>query len=173
MASPLDAGRHRRKYVTEHGERKRYIDFLRSLTAAFHFDFGALDNSKNEVSEAYDNLFADSQLHPRLWMILFRASWKWLPHRLLNLVGYIPTREYKRFRHTRKVVDKVSTVLVENAIEEAKSVEIEKGRKDVMSVLGESLRSLFVTGLQCANAAVQFAPTFRRIRLCNFQRPKW
>ncbi|KAI0826243.1 cytochrome P450 [Irpex lacteus] len=102
---------------------------------AFHFDFGALDNSKNEVSEAYDNLFADSQLNPSLWVVFFRAMWKWTPRPLLRLVQYMPTREYKRFRHTRKVVDKVSTVLVDNAIEEAKAVEIEKGKRDVMSVL--------------------------------------
>lgn len=107
--------------------------------AAFHFDFGALDNSKNEVSEAYDNLFADSQLNPSLWVVFFRAMWKWTPRPLLRLVQYMPTREYKRFRHTRKVVDKVSTVLVDNAIEEAKAVEIEKGKRDVMSVLGELL----------------------------------
>ncbi|KAI0089032.1 cytochrome P450, partial [Irpex rosettiformis] len=102
---------------------------------AFHFDFGALDNSKNEVAKAYDNLFADSQIHPRLWMTFFRASWRWLPRPLLNFVGYIPTREYKRFRKSKKVVDKVSTILVDAAIEEAKFVEVEKGKKDVMSVL--------------------------------------
>ncbi|KAI0087586.1 PAH-inducible cytochrome P450 monooxygenase PC-PAH 1 [Irpex rosettiformis] len=102
---------------------------------AFHFEFGALDNSGNEVSKAYDNLFADSQLHPRLWMTFFRASWKWLPRPLLNFVGYIPTREYKRFRKSKKVVDKVSTILVDAAIEEAKVVEVEKSNKDVMSVL--------------------------------------
>ncbi|KAI0089302.1 cytochrome P450 [Irpex rosettiformis] len=102
---------------------------------AFHFDFGALDNSKNEVSEAYDSLFADSQLHPRLWMVFFRASWRWLPRTLLNFVGYIPTREFKRFRKSKKAIDKVSTILVDAAIEEAKAVEVEKGKKDVMSVL--------------------------------------
>jgi alkylphenol/PAH-inducible cytochrome P450 monooxygenase len=109
--------------------------FVRS--AAFHFDFGALDNSKNEVSEAYDNMFADSQLHPTMFMTIFRATWKWWPSWLLPLVEYIPTREYQRFRGTRNIINKVSNVLVDNATEEAKTVEVEKGKKDVMSVLGE------------------------------------
>ncbi|KAI0701973.1 cytochrome P450 [Cytidiella melzeri] len=102
---------------------------------AFHFDFGALDNSKNEVSEAYDNMFSDSQLHPSFYVAIFRATWKWLPWWLLSFVEYLPFREYKRFRGTKKIINKVSSVLVDNATEEAKVVELEKGKKDVMSVL--------------------------------------
>jgi len=102
---------------------------------AFHFQFGALDNSKNEVSEAYENMFADSVLNPPLWTTMFRATWRFLPTRITDLVGYLPTREYKRFWQTRNVIDKVSKVLVEEATEEAKKVELEKGKRDVMSVL--------------------------------------
>jgi alkylphenol/PAH-inducible cytochrome P450 monooxygenase len=105
--------------------------------AAFQFEFGALDNSENEVSKAYDNMFTDSQLHPTTITAIFRATWAWWPKWLLSFVEYIPSREYQRFRRTRELISKVSTALVDNATHEAKTVEIEKGKKDVMSVLGE------------------------------------
>lgn len=82
-------------------------------------------------------MFADSQLHPTMTMAIFRATWIWWPKWLLRFVEYIPTREYQRFRGTRDVINKVSNVLVDSAILEARTVEIEKGKKDVMSVLGE------------------------------------
>jgi alkylphenol/PAH-inducible cytochrome P450 monooxygenase len=115
------------------------FELIPICSAAFQFDFGALDNSQNEVSEAYDNMFADSQLYPSMLMAIFRASWDWWPKWLLRFVEYIPSREYQRFRSTRNTINKVSTVLVDNATEEAKTVEIEKGKRDVMSVLGECL----------------------------------
>ncbi|KAI0088170.1 cytochrome P450 [Irpex rosettiformis] len=102
---------------------------------AFQFEFGALDDSKNEVSEAYDNMFADSMLHPSLAVSLFRVTWWWVPRKLLDAVGYIPTRENSRFRKAWKAIEKVASVLVDNATIEAKVVEVEKGKKDVMSVL--------------------------------------
>jgi alkylphenol/PAH-inducible cytochrome P450 monooxygenase len=113
---------------------------LKSLpfySAAFQFDFGALDGSGNEVSDAYDNMFADSQLHPSTLMAIFRTSWNWWPKWLLRLIEFVPSREFQRFRSTRNIINKVSTVLVDNATQEAKTIEIEKGKKDVMSVLGE------------------------------------
>ncbi|KAI0340347.1 cytochrome P450 [Trametopsis cervina] len=102
---------------------------------AFQFDFGAMDDVKNELSEAYENMFSDSLLYPTIGITLYRASWRFLPRWLLKLVEYTPTREYTRFRRTRRAIEKVSKVLVENAMEEAKTVELEKGKKDVMSVL--------------------------------------
>ena len=44
---------------------------LRSKTAAFDFDFGALDNDANEVSEAYNNML----------YVLARSLW---PLRVIN-----------------------------------------------------------------------------------------
>jgi alkylphenol/PAH-inducible cytochrome P450 monooxygenase len=77
-------------------------------------------------------------LHPSLVDAIFRATWRFLPLKLVRLVRYLPKREYSRARRTKQVIDKVSTALVNDAIEEAKCVEIEKGKKDVMSVLGMS-----------------------------------
>ncbi|KAI0089029.1 PAH-inducible cytochrome P450 monooxygenase PC-PAH 1 [Irpex rosettiformis] len=102
---------------------------------AYHFDFGALDNSKNEVSEAYARLFAEAPSEPVVWVDLFAATWRWLPRWLLELIEYIPVDALQRLRRSRLVMNKVSTVLVDNAMEDAQTVEIEKGRKDVVSVL--------------------------------------
>lgn len=120
----------------------RYLKLELKLTmaflAAFHFQFGALDNSQNEVSKAYHNMFADSTLYPTTWSMLLRATWRWMPVSWSNLAGYLPTREYRRFRQTLNVINDVSRKLVDEKTEEAKQVEVGKGSKDVMSVLGTS-----------------------------------
>ena len=85
-------------------------------------------------------MFADSMLHPSLALGLFRATWWWLPRSLLETMRYMPTRENLRFRTVWSAIEKVASVLVDNAIVEAEAVEIEKGKKDVMSVLGEHFR---------------------------------
>lgn len=76
-------------------------------------------------------------MHPTVLDTLFRATWRFLPLKLLELVKYLPRREYSNLRIARKVVDKVATALVDQAIQDAQRVEIEKGKKDVMSVLGK------------------------------------
>ncbi|KAI0088171.1 PAH-inducible cytochrome P450 monooxygenase PC-PAH 1 [Irpex rosettiformis] len=103
--------------------------------SAFQFEFGALDNSKNEVSEAYENLFVKTRMHPPILDTIFRATWRFLPLKLLEFVKYLPRREYSGPGVTRRVVDKVASSLVDQAIKDAEKFEIEKGKKDVMSVL--------------------------------------
>ncbi|KAI0089028.1 cytochrome P450 [Irpex rosettiformis] len=102
---------------------------------ALHYDFGSLENSKSEVSEAYENMFVESRINPSLLDALFRASWKYMPLLLVEFVQYLPGRAYSRVRKTRKIIDRVSGGLVDRATEEAKIVPVEKGKKDVMSVL--------------------------------------
>ena len=75
-------------------------------------------------------------MNPSLFDAIFQASWKYMPLSLLEFVEYIPSRVYSRVRRMRKVIDKVSSGLVDRATEEAQRVPIEKGKKDVMSVLG-------------------------------------
>lgn len=108
-------------------------------TAAFHFDFGSLDDSHNEVSEAYVRLFAEAPEEPEAWVDVFAATWRWMPRRLLELLEYLPADALQRVRDSRLVMNKVSTALVNTATEEASTMEIEKGKKDVMSVLGKPI----------------------------------
>ena len=89
-------------------------------------------------------MFADSMLHPSLALSLFRATWWWLPRSLLETMRYMPTRENLRFRTVWSAIEKVASVLVDTAMVEAETVEIEKGKKDVMSVLGEHFHNLYI-----------------------------
>nr|BAL05188.1 cytochrome P450 [Phanerodontia chrysosporium] len=103
--------------------------------AAFDFDFGALDNTENEVSKAYHRMFADSQLYPSVWNLLFQATWSLLPEPLLYYIRYLPTREYKTYRSTLSVMDKIAARLIEERTREFGAGDPDKSRKDVMSVL--------------------------------------
>lgn len=77
---------------------------------------------------------SDSALHPPMWDILFKALWKYIPEPILELVRFIPTREYSRFRGTLNLIEGLSRQLVS----EKKKVFIsgDKKSKDVMSILG-------------------------------------
>lgn len=107
------------------------------LTAAFQYDFGALDGTKNDLADAYDNMFADSQIYPSPLFSLFRETWGYMPDWLLRIAMHIPTQESLRFRQVWSAFEKVANVLVDDATAEASAVELEKGKKDVMSTLGK------------------------------------
>lgn len=101
--------------------------------AAFDFNFGALDDDVNEISKAYHDMFLDSSLHPSVWNALFIATWPYLPTPLLDLVDYLPTREYSRYRHTINVINKVSKRLIDEKTQDV--LKGDSSKKDAMSVL--------------------------------------
>ncbi|KIP03776.1 hypothetical protein PHLGIDRAFT_31651 [Phlebiopsis gigantea 11061_1 CR5-6] len=101
--------------------------------AAFDYEFGALDNSENEVTKEYDNMFSDSMLHLPAWNVVFEGLWTYLPRSLVECIRYMPTREYSRFARTLRVVNRVSKQLVEQKSEML--LHGDKTNKDVMSVL--------------------------------------
>ena len=110
------------------------IDYI--ISAAFNYDLGALDDAKNELCLAYENIFVKSRIHPTIVDTLFRATWRFLPMSVLDYIKYLPRREYKSALHTRQVVDRVAGGLVDDAIKNARGLGDEKGQKDVLSVLG-------------------------------------
>ncbi|EKM52322.1 uncharacterized protein PHACADRAFT_211594 [Phanerochaete carnosa HHB-10118-sp] len=103
--------------------------------AAFGFDFGALDNTENEVSKAYHKMFADSQLYPSVWSMVFQAMWSLIPEPLLFYIRYLPTRENARYRYTLKVMDKLSGKLIKERSREVAAGNPDVSRKDVLSLL--------------------------------------
>ena len=111
--------------------------------AAFHYDIGALDNSGSEFSKVYENMFVQSRMNPSVLDTIFRATWRYFPLRLVNYVKYLPNREYSRLHGTRKVADRVASTLIDQATKDARNVGIEKGQKDVISVLGRPLIVIF------------------------------
>lgn len=79
----------------------------------------------------------DSVLYPARWKELFQASWRYLPDWLTDYVEYVPTREYKRFRRTLKIIGRIAKDLIDKKA--SVSSEDDKASKDVMSILGTIL----------------------------------
>ncbi|KDQ23674.1 hypothetical protein PLEOSDRAFT_1048605, partial [Pleurotus ostreatus PC15] len=100
--------------------------------AAFNYQFGALDNAQNELRMCLDNLFCDTLPSRPNWDVLFKALWRYIPLPILQLVEYMPTKEYRRFRQFRNVcrsVAKQLIILVRN------DIRIAKPKRDLMNVL--------------------------------------
>ena len=66
--------------------------------------------------------------------MVFRAMWKYIPNPILELVKYIPSREYARSRDMLGVVNRVSKQLIDEKA--AALLDGDKSRRDIMSVLG-------------------------------------
>lgn len=82
-------------------------------------------------------MFVKSRINPTIFDSIFRATWRFFPLWLVDYVKYLPKREYTRLRATREVADRISGNLVDQAIEDARSVGFEKSKKGMISVLGE------------------------------------
>ncbi|KAN0138914.1 cytochrome P450 [Lactarius tabidus] len=95
--------------------------------AGFDFDFGALDNTHNPVTHMYESLFVDSLYHGPLDG-LFRYFWRYLPEPILDLLIYLPRREYRRFRRYLSGIREVARDIVRKSI-------VKGDGRDIMSVL--------------------------------------
>lgn len=58
-----------------------------------------------------------------------------MPDWMLYYVRHIPTREYARFKHTLRIINKVSKELIDQKSEDL--LTDDKSDKDVISILGE------------------------------------
>lgn len=123
--------------------------------SAFDYDYGALEDEENEVSKAFKNMFAESVLYPSKFTIIFRTLWLYVPYSIARLVNYLPFGEYKRFRHTMTVVNKVSKGLIAEKTKAFQAGEDFSGR-DVMSVLA-NLSENPSTRLNAEEMAAQMA----------------
>lgn len=57
-------------------------------------------------------------MFPSKWDILFKATWNYLPIRLLQFVDYLPAREYRRFRSTVQIMNRVAKNIIDEKIRE-------------------------------------------------------
>jgi len=96
--------------------------------AGFGFQFGSLDNVQTALREQYQNLFIDSFLYPPPYDILFKSIWRYIPEPILDLVRYLPTREYRRFLRFTRFMRKFSQGMLEKST-------IQGDGNDIMSVL--------------------------------------
>ncbi|KAF8176080.1 cytochrome P450 [Pholiota molesta] len=104
--------------------------------AVFDYHFGSLDGKedKNEFSEVFHNLFADSNLFPPKAAILFAASWAYWPEVILRYVGNLPFRQFIRFKDFLTHGKQLGKDLIEN---QAAAVDGKK-RRDILSILVEA-----------------------------------
>ncbi|OCH91778.1 cytochrome P450 [Obba rivulosa] len=99
--------------------------------AVCSYSFGTLDNENTELADAYANIFADSLLIPSRIDVLFKATWKYFPMRLLHFVEYLPTREYRRFRGSLKIMKRIGGQIIDEKIKE----DTPRKRKDIVDVM--------------------------------------
>ncbi|TFY55001.1 hypothetical protein EVG20_g9479 [Dentipellis fragilis] len=96
--------------------------------SGFNYEFGALDNAENEVSEAYRGLLVEGSLYPSKLDVVFKSLWKYIPPEILHLVRFLPAKAYLRFR-------KYTTFMSKFAPEVFRRNESQGEGKDVISVL--------------------------------------
>ncbi|KAL0067434.1 hypothetical protein AAF712_005420 [Marasmius tenuissimus] len=108
--------------------------------AAFDYNFGAMQNQNNRLSEAYRDLFTDMFAQPTDRFLLIGALSSYIPAPLmLRLLEYLSknNREVRlaRARMAREVGTEVAKELVSEKVGEVLDSEHGKGKKDVMSLL--------------------------------------
>ncbi|KAF5315025.1 hypothetical protein D9619_007490 [Psilocybe cf. subviscida] len=117
--------------------------------AAFDHRFNALDHGEagaGELSDAFNNLFADSLMFPDRPTILFTALWRFIPPRILRFVEYLPARQVQRFHRFLTVSKTAAKRLLDNRSREDKAIQCEEGgvdgerakRKDILNILVQS-----------------------------------
>jgi hypothetical protein len=65
--------------------------------------------------------------------------WRYVPESILEYIKFMPTREYRRYRHFLNLTKRTAKSLIE---QKSSSVQGEKGSRDVMSILGKAAGSL-------------------------------
>ncbi|KAH9035932.1 hypothetical protein EDB85DRAFT_822342 [Lactarius pseudohatsudake] len=89
----------------------------------FGFQFGILESSLHEQDEKLSSLGA-----PPRYDFVFKTLWNYIPGLLLDLIQYMPTFRYRRFRRYSAFMRNFSRGIIEKSV-------IEGDGKDVMSVL--------------------------------------
>ncbi|KAF8589221.1 cytochrome P450 [Ramaria rubella] len=102
--------------------------------AAFDYQFGAIDEgSDNKLSNAYNNLFAETFLARTDTELIFQSIWGFMPQWLLALVFKAPIRPLKQWGEYMKVARDVAKQLVDRQVESHALGK--EGSKDIMSIL--------------------------------------
>jgi hypothetical protein len=120
------------------------------LLAAFGYEFGALDNQENELSNSYQNMQLNTDGHPSSWKI---AWWNLMDHfpqtgflgMIMRWLSSIPMKGNVRLWKTRKIArgmarklldEKWSVGLGLGGDDNDSGMELSPGKRDVMSLLG-------------------------------------
>lgn len=72
--------------------------------------------------------YSTDSLHHNPLEALFKSFWRYLPEPILDLIVYLPRREYRRFRHYLSGIREVAGGIVRRSI-------VKGDGRDIMSVL--------------------------------------
>ncbi|PIL27010.1 cytochrome P450 [Ganoderma sinense ZZ0214-1] len=103
--------------------------------AAFDHDYNALDDGgRSKLSKGYENIFKDVEFQPSNAVILFRASWDYIPIPVLKLFRYLPGKPFTRLRNLNNLFRQYGKQILR---EQGPAVDAERklDGKDVMTLL--------------------------------------
>ncbi|KAK0475530.1 cytochrome P450 [Armillaria novae-zelandiae] len=101
--------------------------------AAFDYQFGALDDSKNPLTIAYTNLLFDTLAVPTNNGALSLCLMGWLPNRVVRLL--LEKAPIKRLEHVRATRDLTRQVAKQLLNEKYEALATDKPKRDIMSLL--------------------------------------
>ncbi|KAJ7286895.1 cytochrome P450 [Mycena rebaudengoi] len=102
-------------------------------SAAFDYQFGAMDNADNLVGSAYSNVFMDTFGSPANASLLALSLLHYLPRGIREfLVDHVPSTSLRHIRYTAKVTTSVARDLVAS---KSAALLQGKGSRDIMSLL--------------------------------------
>ncbi|KAF8582153.1 cytochrome P450 [Ramaria rubella] len=101
--------------------------------AAFNYDFCAIDEGNNELSEQFRNLLVDSFYNRSDFSLAFEAIWGYVPLWLVPIIQKLPTRRLRRLNKYMQVSRGVAKSIVDQQIQSHAAGK--EGGKDVMSIL--------------------------------------
>ncbi|KAM5543148.1 hypothetical protein V8D89_003022 [Ganoderma adspersum] len=103
--------------------------------AAFNYDYDALDGGgRSAISKGYEDILKDVDYLPSKAMVLFRATWDYIPGPLLKLIRYIPVHPWTRLRDLNDLFREYGRKIIR---EQGPNTDMEKKStsKDIMSIL--------------------------------------
>ncbi|KIY46094.1 cytochrome P450 [Fistulina hepatica ATCC 64428] len=101
--------------------------------AVFDHNFGALDDSNNDLAKSYLNLLPDTFGAPSDLLLLSIVSWRYLPQRFVRyLVDSIPSKRTENARRNMAIANKVSEQLL---AEREDKLSGGRNHKDIMSLM--------------------------------------
>ncbi|OCH85650.1 cytochrome P450 [Obba rivulosa] len=85
--------------------------------AAFHYEFGSLENRDNKLARSYNSLLVDAFVAPNKAKIFAQQTLSYAPIGFFSLIEKLPSRSLKHLRATAEEGDKVAWKLVDEKLE--------------------------------------------------------
>ncbi|KAK0504462.1 cytochrome P450 [Armillaria luteobubalina] len=105
--------------------------------AAFRYNFNSFNGGDTELMKALNNLFAEAEMWPTSFELLYSALWRILPEWLILALEWLPSRETKRMNWFRDVAMKVSRAIFDKQLKEVAN-DVNPAEKDIVNILAMS-----------------------------------